>query len=141
MAAQKSVWCSRRAAEGRPSEPRGPRLALSELRFRVLIARVFAEVLRRPVESGLAALVAVVQQSGYVAPSVERLRERVDGQAPVHRRGGRPANDAAGVQVDHGREIQRALARLKLGRVGHPNLIGAAHSEAPCEHVGHIERR
>jgi hypothetical protein len=62
IAAQNCRCSSRPATGGRPGEDIAARPDRSERRFRIFIATSFVKVLRRPLESALAAAIGVVQQ-------------------------------------------------------------------------------
>jgi hypothetical protein len=77
-------------------------------------------VLRRPAESTLAAVVAVVDQPGPWLALGDRHVEGVQHEFGAEVVGHGPADDPAGEAVQHDRHIQPTLAGALLGDVGHP---------------------
>jgi hypothetical protein len=78
------------------------------------------EVLRRPVESALAAVVAVTDQAccgvALADGHVEGVQDEFGAQVVSHR----PSDDATGERVQDHRQIEPALVGALLGDVGHP---------------------
>jgi hypothetical protein len=93
------------------------------------------EVLRRPVESALAAVVGVMHQAwGGVALGdghVQGVQDQLGAQVLSHR----PADDPAGERVeDHG-EVQPALTGALLGDVSDPQAIGSWWTELARDQI------
>ena len=78
--------------------------------------------LRRPVELGLAAGVAVVHELDLVDPlgHGEGHPERVEDEVGAHVRRELPADHLAAVSVDHEREEDEALPAAQIGEVRDP---------------------
>ena len=93
------------------------------------------EVLRRPVESALDAVVGVDDQAGIrvaVADGhVERVRDQRRGLGGVDR----PADDAPGVGVQDDGAVHLALAGAVFGDVGDPQLVASVAVEHPMHQV------
>jgi len=66
-------------------------------------------VLRRPIESGLAALVRVMQQLDWLTTPPDRHHQGIGHELRGHARLHRPANDATRVQVEHHGHVQPAF--------------------------------
>jgi hypothetical protein len=83
IAAQNCRCSSRPATGGRPGEDIAARPDRSERRFRIFIATSFVKVLRRPLESALAASVAVMHEPATMRrlPVMESLLERIENKA------------------------------------------------------------
>jgi len=81
--------------------------------------------LRRPLESALAAAIAVVHERdvGAGAALAERHPQRVEDQRGAHVAGQLPAHHAPRAGVDHEREEDQALPAPEVGQVGDPQLI------------------
>src|SRR4051794_32608588 len=73
ISTQKWRRSSRRAAEGRPGDRNAPRPDRSERRLRVFTVTSFVEVLRRPLESALIAVIEMSQSSWLIAELLPRI--------------------------------------------------------------------
>ena len=104
------------------------------------------EVLRRPVESALAATIGVVHQPFQAAAAgPDGHLERVQGQVGAQRPGSLPADQEAAEGVDDKGHINKAGPGGDVGEVGHPQLVGPGCREVPRHQVGwprrgHIRR-
>jgi hypothetical protein len=87
------------------------------------------EVLRRPVESALAAAVGMQDGSGFGAAAPDRHLQGVDDQFGAHVIGDRPAHDAAVEHIQHRAAVHRAGAGGVLGDVGAPQSVGRVGDE------------
>ena len=87
---------------------------------------------RRPCTT---ALVAVVDQAGPGLASSDGHLERAQRQRQIVTRTHRPADDIAGVQVQHDGQIQRALGGGEEGGIRHPDGIGPRYSKALLQAV------
>ena len=99
------------------------------------------KVLRRPVESADAAGIRVMRQPGEVAGALasagpERHFEAVQHERGGHARRGTPAEDAAGVRVEHKRDVNPSGPRPDIREVSDPELVGAEPREVPVDEVG-----
>ena len=74
----------------------------------------------------LAAAVGMVDQTGCGAPHGKRFSECRKSEVPMQAISHRPADDAAGKQVDDNCQIQPTLAGPDVGDVGGPLLVRAA---------------
>jgi hypothetical protein len=85
IAAQNRRRSSRPAADGRPGDDNGARPHRSERRLCLFIATSFVKVLRRPLESALAASVAVMHEPTAMQrpPVMQSLFQRVEHEARV----------------------------------------------------------
>jgi hypothetical protein len=98
-------------------------------------------VLRRSIESALRAAVAVEDRIGSGEACVDGHLQSVDDQRGAHVRCELPADDHAGGQVDHGREVEPALAGLEVGDVtDEPGAGRAAGGEVSSDQVGRLDR-
>ena len=92
------------------------------------------EMLRRPLESTLAALVRVVDHTGRPPLSqrhVERVQHELGAQMIRHR----PADDPSTPRIDHDRQIQEPRPRRHVRDVRHPELVGTRCSEVTLNEV------
>src|SRR3954464_2334239 len=83
-----------------------------------------------------AALVRVVEQAGLGAAVAQRLVEGPDHQVPVVAGAHRPADEEAGKQVEHCRQVDLAAGSDELGGIAHPALIRRRCGEVAVEDVG-----
>ena len=76
-------------------------------------------VLRRSVESALAAAVAVVDQAATMdwSPIMDRLFEGIQDEARMRCSAHSPAHDIAGVDVDHEGNVDEPRPRRDIGEV------------------------
>ena len=93
-------------------------------------------MLRRPVESALAAAIGMMQQSIRFAPSPDCHHQGVGDELGRHRGVHRPANHTAGEEIDDGSHIEPALRCPHIGEVSDPFAVGSGRFEAAIEHVG-----
>src|SRR6266581_4595378 len=96
IARQNRCRSSRPATDGRPGDRIGGRPARSAARRRTApIATLLVKALRRPLESALAAAVAVVHELDVsaAAAQAERHLERIEHEIGAHVRGELPADD------------------------------------------------
>src|SRR3954469_8624045 len=132
IAAQNRRGFSRCATPGRPGD-RGntARSARSERRFPALIATPSVKVLRRPLEPGLGALVAMVHETAALdGPAlVQGLLKRVEHEAGVRRPAHPPADDAPGISIDHKGNIDEAGPGRDVGEIGDPEHVWARRLE------------
>ena len=96
---------------------------------------LYLKVLRRPLEPSRATAIAVVDEPRGRPARGERLVERPECELLpcVRRRGG--ADDLAGVDVEHDRQIEPPFARAQLGDVSHPELVRRSGFEPPVHEV------
>src|SRR6266851_4094372 len=73
----------------------------------------------------LDATVGMEQQPGLGSASSDRALERPQGHLSGAVASERPAHDAPGEQVHHGRQVAPALAQTQVREIPHPNLVGA----------------
>ncbi len=73
----------------------------------------------------LDATVGMEQQPGLGSASRDRALERPQGHLSGAVASERPAHDAPGEQVHHGRQIAPALAQTQVREIPHPDLVGA----------------
>jgi hypothetical protein len=101
------------------------------------IATPFDQVLRRPLESALAAAVGVVNQLdvGTGAAVRERHPQRVEHEVGAHVAGELPTHHPAAEGVDDEGEEHQALPAAQIGEVGHPQLVGPAGGEVALDQV------
>ncbi|MGY2933199.1 hypothetical protein ACVWZ6_002801 [Bradyrhizobium sp. GM6.1] len=92
-------------------------------------------VLRRPLESALAAAIGVMHQGIRLAAPPDRHQQGVRNQLGGHAGAHRPADHPAREQVDHRRHIEPALSRPDVGEVGDPLLVRALGLELPIQKV------
>src|SRR6266851_5042803 len=93
-------------------------------------------VLRRPLESALAAAIGMMQQRVRFAPSPDRHDQGIGDELGGHRCVHRPANYPAGEQIDDGSYIEPALRCPHIREVSDPFAVGSGRIEAAVEHVG-----
>src|SRR3954451_23542259 len=82
-------------------------------------------LLRRPLESALAATIAVVHEPAAMdgAPIMEGLLQCIEHEARVCRAGHTPADDAAGVGIDNEGDIDKPTRRRHVYRLRDPEHI------------------
>ena len=107
IAAQNRTRSSHHATDGRPGDGICPRYARTcSCRSRTRIQHLHGQVLLRPVEYGLGAAVAVEDRRRRAGPAQHHgHHEGVLDQVGAHVVGDGPADDAAAVGVDDGREV------------------------------------
>ena len=92
------------------------------------------EMLRRPLESTLAALVRVVDHTGRPPLSqrhVERVQYELGAQMIRHR----PADDPSTPRIDHHRQIQEPGPCRHVRDVRHPQLVSTRCSEVTLDEI------
>jgi hypothetical protein len=94
------------------------------------------KVLRRPVESALTALVAVVNHPGLGATLVQCHRQSIGHQLGAHVLGHRPADDPAGEHIQHHRQVHEALPGRHVRDVGGPDAVRLGRAELAFDQVG-----
>src|SRR3954470_19291904 len=143
IAIQNRRRSSRPVAGGRPGENRGARPDRSDRRFRPGIATSFQRVLRRPLESALAAAVAMVHQSRPLkrTPVIECLFESSEKEAVFGRSRRPPADDPPGKDVDDEGDVDEALPGRDIGEIRQPQRIRPRRMELPVYLVTQIGRR
>ena len=95
-----------------------------------------AKVLRRPVESALAAPVRVMHQPlqlGLAAP--DGHLQGVQGQVGAQRPRGLPADQEATEGVDDQGHVHKARPGRDIGQIRHPQLVGSLGGEVPLYQV------
>ena len=92
------------------------------------------EVLRRPLDSALRAVVAVDHDTFGLAV-LDRHAEGVDDEVRRLGRVDRPADDPAGEGVEHDRAVHLALAGAVLGDVGQPQPVRLGPSEVTVHEI------
>ena len=86
-------------------------------------------VLRRPIESGLAATIAVMHDAVDSGARPDRLFQRIEHQLGVHRARHAPADDATREYVDHERDVHEpAPSREWSERLGVVELFPSLSS-------------
>src|SRR5215212_8286380 len=136
IAFQNRCRCSRRATGGRPGDRIGGLAiaAAAQPRGRPIHTPLLG-MLRRPVESALAAVVGVADQAGWWLSLADGHLQGVQDQFSAQVVGHRPANDPTRERVqDHG-EVQPALVGALLGNVGDPELIGTGRCEPALDEI------
>src|SRR5271169_1367497 len=133
--AQKRSRSSRRAIPGRPGDLNLSRNARSERRLPA-IATFLPVVLRRPLESALAATVGMMDQPCSWAAHDEGFAERLESQVPVQPVAGRPTDNPTCEQVDDDCQIEPSLAGPDIGNVGAPFLVRPRCGEVLIEQIG-----
>jgi hypothetical protein len=93
------------------------------------------EVLRRPVEFALAAMVGVMDQLVARLASPEGHDERGDDEVGGLPFAHRPAHDRVVVEIPDRSEVELAVLAGELGDVGHPSQIGALGAEVALQQV------
>jgi peptidoglycan/xylan/chitin deacetylase (PgdA/CDA1 family) len=73
------------------------------------------QVLRRPVESALAALIRVMQEGIGLAAPPDRRDQRVGDELGCHGSAHRPSEYPAREQVDHRRNVEPSFGRSDIG--------------------------
>lgn len=97
---------------------------------------------RGPLEPALGPGVGVLEQAGEVGDTLlaagpDGVLEGVQDQVGGHPRGGTPAHDPAGEDVEVERDVEGAGPGRDVGEVGHPELVGgAAGPELRVHQVG-----
>src|SRR4051812_46557637 len=88
-------------------------------------------LLRRPLESALAASIAVVHEPAAMdgAPIMEGLLQCIEHEARVCRAGDTPADDAAGVGIDDEGDIDKTTPGRHVCEVGDPEHIRTRRME------------
>src|SRR5665647_1845701 len=98
------------------------------------------KVLRRPVESSLNSLVAVMGQPGDVTPLAlagpDAHLQGVQREVGAQRGGQLPADHPPGEHVDHERGVDPSGERAAVGDVSDPQLVRAAGGEVAVDQVG-----
>src|SRR6266545_4282470 len=84
---------------------------------------VVSELFLKLVAAILAAAIRVMNQPGKRSPPEPRHAQGIDHQLLGHPLAHRPADDLAGVEIKHDRQIQPTLARGDIGNVRSPHLI------------------
>src|SRR4051794_5678742 len=143
LAAQNRRRSSRPAIGGRPGENNGGRPDRSERRFRADIATSSRRALRRPLESALAAAVAMVHQSRPLkrTPVIECLFESIENEAGFGRSRRPPADDPPGTDVDDEGDVDEALPGRDRGEIRQPPRIRPRRMELPVYLVTRTGRR
>ena len=95
------------------------------------------EVLRRPIESTLAAGVAVMDERdiGTCTALSESHPQCVEDEVGAHVSCELPADDRPAVGVDHEREEHDALPAAQVGEVSEPELIRPARAEVALDKI------
>jgi hypothetical protein len=96
--------------------------------------RLTQRLLRRPVESTLAAVVGVMNHLGRAALSqrhVESGQDELSAQMRLHG----PADDAAAPGIEHDGEVQEAGPGRDVGDVRDPQPIGPGGGELPIDEI------
>ena len=88
----------------------------------------------------LTALVGMMQQAAGLAAARDCHDERVGDELRGHGRAHRPADNAAGVEVDDGRHIEPALSRPDVGKSAFHFWFGADASKARSRILGEAKR-
>src|SRR5271169_3653935 len=92
-------------------------------------------VLRRPVDSALAALVAMVDD--FLRPTLaNRHRHRVQHQLGAQVVCHRPADDLAAPGVEHDGQIEKSCCCRHIGDIGDPQLVWSGRAEVAVDQVG-----
>src|SRR5271157_3505762 len=100
-------------------------------------SRANQTVLRRRVEPGLDAAIAVVNQTReIVASCVDGHLESVESEVGPQTRSGAPAHDPAGKDIDHEGCVAEAGDRPDVGEIGDPEPIGCRGREGPLDEIG-----
>src|SRR4051795_2882516 len=100
-------------------------------------------VLRRPLESALAAAVAMVHQSRPLkrTPVIECLFESIENEAGFGRSRRPPADDPPGKDVDDEGDVDEALPGRDIGEIRQPQRIRPRRLELPVYLVTRTGRR
>ena len=72
---------------------------------------------------------------GFAAPVVNRLLERVEHEVGRQRRRDAPADDAAGEDVNHERDVDEAPPRCDVREIRHPELVRPRRGEIPIDEI------
>jgi hypothetical protein len=88
------------------------------------------KVLRRPVESALAASIRMNDQSWGRSPLLDRHVQRITNQLGSHARGHGPANDSTGLQVYYDSQVQPSRAGEDVRNIRSSAVFGA--TELKC---------
>jgi hypothetical protein len=95
------------------------------------------EVLRRPLESALAAAIRVMHQPLQLGlPAPDSHLQRVQGQVGAKRPRGLPADDEAAERVDDEGHVHEAGPSRHIGEIGNPQLVGSLRGEVTIYQVG-----
>ena len=97
------------------------------------------DVLRRPLETGLRAAVAVMHVIDC-RPGVEGLLERIEGEIAAAN-GHAPAHDPSRKDIDDEGHVDEAAPGGDVGEVGHPQLVGPCRHELAVDEVRWPRRR
>ena len=92
-------------------------------------------MLRRPVESALAAAIGMMQQSIRFAPSPDCHHQGIGNELRCHRSPHRPADNAPGEEIDNSSHIEPTLRCPHIREVSNPFAIGSRGVEGAVEHV------
>jgi hypothetical protein len=94
-------------------------------------------VLRRPVESALAAAVAVVGQAAAMGRTriMDRLIEGIQNEPGMRRPAHPPAHDIAGIDVDHEGHVDEPRPRRDVREVRDPQHVRRRRMERPVHLV------
>src|SRR6185312_713634 len=102
---------------------------------------VLAQEILPVMATELAALIRMQQDLLWWLAAPYGHHQRVQYQRPIDPRSHRPADDLAGKQVEHDRQVEPVLMGAKIGDVGHPGAIGLAHVELPLQMIRRHHRR
>ena len=94
--------------------------------------------MRRPLESGLRAAIAVVHEARerIAAARVDRLLQRVEDEVGAQRGGHPPADDAPREHIDDEGDIDEPGPGRHVGEIRHPQLIRSRGRELPINEIG-----
>ena len=134
MAAQKALRSPRPATGGRPGECNGALPARSDRRFGLFITTSSERTLRRPVESALRALIAMVDDVLGLAGGKRHVESVEHNPRLQVAREGPSDNPARPCVHDDGQE-QEASERGHEGDVGHPQFVRLLDEEVPSNQV------
>jgi hypothetical protein len=67
--------------------------------------------------------------------SLDGHLERIEGDLHVQRRAHAPADDVAGEEVEHGGQVQPAVAGRDVGEIGQPDLVRRLGGEVVAEPI------
>ena len=98
-------------------------------------ARPTKAVLRRPVEPGLAALVAVMDDAVWL-PLLQRHVQRREDEVSRHLLADRPPDDAPAPDVEHDGQEDEAGPGGHVSYVGNPQLVRPVGHELAVDQVG-----
>src|SRR5438445_727372 len=134
IATQNRRCSSCRRTEGRPGECSLARPARAEHRLRVVIATPSGEVLRRPLEFTLAALIRVmndVRRPTLRDGHIQRGQDELSPEMGFHR----PADHASAPDIEDDGEIEEAGPGRHVGDVRDPQLIRARAGELAVDEI------